>query len=214
VTDVSLTGALDAGIAAIEVSGRGRLHPRGRLLHAKGFTAPDIVDHVVDIREMLRRAGWSVTAVTLRGSLSGPRRVAAPYWEAPPEQEKIRCRMPRPATRAMVARCPPASERRATPVGLTQTPANAIRYLATNASTDGELGLYERRHEAAGPGPHDALSPLDLRVVLRAVGRGALYDGEDWIAAGPGDFLFVPVGGLHAFKMAIPGYSRTNPDAS
>jgi uncharacterized RmlC-like cupin family protein len=27
-----------------------------------------------------------------------------------------------------------------------------------------------------------------------------LYDGQDWTTAGPGDFLFVPEGGLHAFR--------------
>ena len=86
------------------------------------------------------------------------------------------------------------------PVGLTQTPANQIRYLATHASTHGELGLYkvDMGPRAAGPTTHFHRSISESFYVLS--GEVALYNGEDWIAAGPGDFLYVPVGGLHAFK--------------
>ena len=31
-------------------------------------------------------------------------------------------------------------------------------------------------------------------------GTVRLYDGNDWTDAGPGDFLFVPAGGIHAFR--------------
>jgi quercetin dioxygenase-like cupin family protein len=33
-------------------------------------------------------------------------------------------------------------------------------------------------------------------------GSVALYDGEQWIDSAPGDFLYVPIGGLHAFHNA------------
>ncbi len=31
-------------------------------------------------------------------------------------------------------------------------------------------------------------------------GQVRLYDGRTWVTAGPGDFLYVPEGGLHAFR--------------
>lgn len=31
-------------------------------------------------------------------------------------------------------------------------------------------------------------------------GEVRLYDGEAWATAGPGDFLFVPEGGVHGFR--------------
>jgi oxalate decarboxylase/phosphoglucose isomerase-like protein (cupin superfamily) len=45
-----------------------------------------------------------------------------------------------------------------------------------------------------------ALPQDDLGVVLRLVGAVRLYDGARWIEATTGDFLFVPEGGIHAFK--------------
>jgi quercetin dioxygenase-like cupin family protein len=86
------------------------------------------------------------------------------------------------------------------PAGLVQTPANQIRYLATHASTEGEFGLYKVDMGPRAPGPttHFHRSISESFYVLS--GEVALYDGKDWIAAGPGDFLYVPVGGLHAFK--------------
>jgi len=51
-------------------------------------------------------------------------------------------------------------------------PTTNVHYLATGATTGGDFGLY--RWEMAGPpsGPAGALSPLDHRVVLRAVRHG------------------------------------------
>ena len=31
-------------------------------------------------------------------------------------------------------------------------------------------------------------------------GKVGLYDGDDWITSGPGDFLYVPMSGVHAFR--------------
>jgi mannose-6-phosphate isomerase-like protein (cupin superfamily) len=86
------------------------------------------------------------------------------------------------------------------PAELVQSPGNEISYLATHASTDGEFGLYkvDMGPRAPGPATHFHCSISESFYVLS--GEVALYDGEDWIAAGPGDFLYVPVGGLHAFR--------------
>jgi mannose-6-phosphate isomerase-like protein (cupin superfamily) len=79
-------------------------------------------------------------------------------------------------------------------------PRNATSYLATTASTGGEFGLYrwEMTSERSGPDPHFHKTISESFYVLSGTVR--LYDGQQWIDARPGDFLYVPVGGIHAFR--------------
>ncbi|WP_405760601.1 cupin domain-containing protein [Streptomyces sp. NBC_01420] len=80
----------------------------------------------------------------------------------------------------------------------------ATHYLATGAQTDGEFGLYKVDMGPKAPGPsthfHRAIS--ESFYVLD--GEVTIFDGERWVTCRPGDFLYVPVGGLHAFKNASP----------
>src|SRR3954451_17214100 len=80
------------------------------------------------------------------------------------------------------------------------TPTTATHYLATGASTNRQFGLYrwEMGTEPTGPGPHFHRSISESFYVLNGIVR--LYDGAEWVEAGPGDFLFVPEGGIHAFR--------------
>jgi quercetin dioxygenase-like cupin family protein len=73
-------------------------------------------------------------------------------------------------------------------------------YLATHASTGGQFGLYrwEMAAEPSGPEPHFHRTISESFYVLTGAVR--LYDGRAWIEANPGDFLFVPEGGIHAFR--------------
>lgn len=75
-------------------------------------------------------------------------------------------------------------------------------YLASHASTGGEFGLYrwEMPGGAGGPGPHFHRSISESFYVL--AGTVGLYDGRGWLEAGPGDYLFVPEGGIHGFRNA------------
>jgi mannose-6-phosphate isomerase-like protein (cupin superfamily) len=75
-----------------------------------------------------------------------------------------------------------------------------VHYLATGESTAGEFGLYrwEMASEPSGPGPHFHKTISESFYVLS--GNVRLYDGERWIDGTPGDFLFVPEGGIHAFR--------------
>jgi mannose-6-phosphate isomerase-like protein (cupin superfamily) len=50
----------------------------------------------------------------------------------------------------------------------------------------------------SGPDPHFHRSISESFFVLR--GSVRLYDGRGWVDAGPDDFLFVPEGGIHAFR--------------
>lgn len=76
----------------------------------------------------------------------------------------------------------------------------AVHHLATQASTGGEYGLFRWDMAAApsGPDPHFHRSMSEAFYVLE--GTVALFDGTGWTDAGPGDFLYVPPGGIHAFR--------------
>ena len=73
-------------------------------------------------------------------------------------------------------------------------------YLATGASTNGRFGLYrwDMGPEPSGPGTHFHRTISESFFVLSGTVR--LFDGESWTDATAGDFLFVPEGGLHAFR--------------
>jgi len=73
-------------------------------------------------------------------------------------------------------------------------------YLATHASTGGLFGLYrwDMAARPSGPGPHFHRTMTESFFVLSGTIR--LYDGLAWRDGGPGDFLYVPEGGIHAFR--------------
>lgn len=76
----------------------------------------------------------------------------------------------------------------------------AVHHLATGAQTGGDYGLF-RWDMPAGPGgpdPHLHRGMSEAFFVL--TGEITLYDGRVWTPAGPGDFLHVPPGGVHAFR--------------
>ncbi len=83
---------------------------------------------------------------------------------------------------------------------LTYPSGVTVDYLATGATTGGELGLYRWTFgpDESGPGPHFHKTISEYFFVLTGTVR--LFDGEEWIAARPGDFLHVPPGGIHAFR--------------
>ena len=75
-----------------------------------------------------------------------------------------------------------------------------VHYLATGATTGGQFGLYrwEMAATQGGPGPHFHRTISESFYVLSGTLR--LYDGTRWLDGRPGDWLFVPEGGIHAFK--------------
>jgi mannose-6-phosphate isomerase-like protein (cupin superfamily) len=75
-----------------------------------------------------------------------------------------------------------------------------VRYLATDASTGGEFGLYrwDMGAERGGPDPHFHKTFSESFFVLD--GTVSLFDGIRWVDGSPGDFLFVPEGGIHGFR--------------
>ena len=87
-----------------------------------------------------------------------------------------------------------------TPPDVVSASGTEIHYLATGASTGGQLGLYryEMGPGRGGPDPHFHRSITESFYVLSGTVR--LYDGAGWTDGRPGDFLYVPQGGVHAFR--------------
>ncbi|WP_433337060.1 cupin domain-containing protein [Spirillospora sp. CA-294931] len=75
-----------------------------------------------------------------------------------------------------------------------------VHYLATTHSTNGQFGMYrwEFGPFATGPEPHFHRTMSESFYIL--AGTVNLYDGETWAKATAGDYLFVPEGGVHAFR--------------
>jgi len=74
-----------------------------------------------------------------------------------------------------------------------------VDYLATGATTGGLFGLYRWSMPGqGGPGPHFHRTLAESFYVL--VGRITIYDGREWRACEPGDWVHVPPGGIHGFR--------------
>ncbi|MFF7179434.1 cupin domain-containing protein [Streptomyces sp. NPDC008121] len=86
------------------------------------------------------------------------------------------------------------------PAELTVSNGTRTHYLATTASTGGEFGLYrvDMTPKAGGPSTHFHRTISESFFILDGTVR--LYDGAQWVDATKGDFLYVPTGGLHAFR--------------
>ncbi|HEX4833008.1 MAG TPA: cupin domain-containing protein [Trebonia sp.] len=74
------------------------------------------------------------------------------------------------------------------------------RFTATGSLTGGRFGLYEwhMKPHSGGPSAHFHKTFAESFYVIS--GAVCLYDGADWTDAGPGDFKYVPEGGIHAFR--------------
>ena len=79
-------------------------------------------------------------------------------------------------------------------------PITDAAYLATGATTGGQFGLYrwDMGPQPAGPAPHFHKSITESFYILSGTVR--IFDGAQWIDAAPGDFAYVPQGGIHAFR--------------
>lgn len=87
-----------------------------------------------------------------------------------------------------------------TPPELPFVAGGSASYLATAASTGGEYGLFrwDMSESPGGPDAHFHRTMSESFFVLDGV--VLLYDGRRWLEGRPGDFLYVPVGGVHAFR--------------
>ena len=86
------------------------------------------------------------------------------------------------------------------PADITHDTGGTCEYLATGDRTEGRFGLYRWTFGEAGsgPDPHFHRSISEQFYVLS--GEVRVYDGSAWTTAAAGDFLYVPEGGVHAFR--------------
>ncbi len=79
-------------------------------------------------------------------------------------------------------------------------PGGATSYLASGATTGGRFGLYRWNMgpEPAGAEPHYHRTFSESFFLVS--GTVKLFDGKTWQNGQPGDFVYVPEGGLHGFR--------------
>ncbi|WP_028653751.1 cupin domain-containing protein [Nocardioides halotolerans] len=85
---------------------------------------------------------------------------------------------------------------------ITYRSGGTCEYLATGDQTHGTFGLYRWTFgpDESGPDPHFHRAITESFYVL--TGEVQLYDGTGWKTGSPGNFFFVPEGGLHGFRGA------------
>src|SRR5262249_12692048 len=86
------------------------------------------------------------------------------------------------------------------PPAIAHPSGNRTHYLATSATTKGEFGLYRVDMAARSPGPRTHFHKTISESFFILSGTVRLFDGARWVEAREGDFLYVPTGGLHAFR--------------
>ena len=86
------------------------------------------------------------------------------------------------------------------PHDLTYRSGGEVDYLSTGADTDQGYGLYRWVFGPgeSGPEPHFHRTMSEAFYVLSGTVR--IYDGRDWAETGPGDYVYVPPGGVHGFR--------------
>ncbi|MFE9428704.1 cupin domain-containing protein [Kitasatospora sp. NPDC006697] len=74
------------------------------------------------------------------------------------------------------------------------------RFVATASQTDGRFGLFEWNMTGArGTRDSGHFHKTFSESFYILSGEVTLFDGREWTTARPGDFLFVPEGGVHGF---------------
>ena len=81
-----------------------------------------------------------------------------------------------------------------------RTSGTHVRFVAPGSATNGQYGLFEWNMPPQTPGADAHFHKTFSEAFFVLSGLVELYDGQQWIAARPGDFLYVPVGGIHGFR--------------
>ena len=81
-----------------------------------------------------------------------------------------------------------------------QTSGTHVRFVAPGSATRGQFGLFEwnMQPRTGGATPHFHRKISESFFVMS--GLVEFYDGNRWLPARAGDFLYVPMGGVHGFR--------------
>jgi len=75
-----------------------------------------------------------------------------------------------------------------------------IRFTAPGTVTNGQYGLFEWNMDGTPGGANPHFHKTFSESFYITEGTVRLFNGEAWIDAVKGDFLYVPPGGIHAFS--------------
>jgi quercetin dioxygenase-like cupin family protein len=80
------------------------------------------------------------------------------------------------------------------------TSGTHVRFVAPGEATHGQYGLFEwnMQPRTAGADAHFHKTFSEAFFVLS--GTVEFYNGDRWMPGRPGDFLYVPMGGVHGFR--------------
>jgi uncharacterized RmlC-like cupin family protein len=82
---------------------------------------------------------------------------------------------------------------------LTYPNGTDTRFTAPGSATAGQFGLFEWNMIARTARSDGHFHKTFSESFYIVSGQVELFDGEKWAMARPGDFLYVPMGGIHAF---------------
>ena len=82
---------------------------------------------------------------------------------------------------------------------LTMRSGTNVRFVAPGSVTNHQFGLFEWNMGSQGGGPDAHFHKTFSESFYVLQGAIALFDGTEWVNASPGDFVYVPEGGVHGF---------------
>jgi mannose-6-phosphate isomerase-like protein (cupin superfamily) len=81
-----------------------------------------------------------------------------------------------------------------------QTSGTHVRFVAPGAATMGQYGLFEWNMQPHTGGAEAHFHKTFSESFFVMSGMVEFFDGDRWVPARAGDFLYVPMGGLHGFR--------------
>lgn len=80
-----------------------------------------------------------------------------------------------------------------------------MRFVAPGAATNGQFGLFEWNMPPGAGGAEAHFHKTFSESFFVMSGMVEFYDGSRWMLARKGDFLYVPMGGVHGFRARSDG---------
>lgn len=81
-----------------------------------------------------------------------------------------------------------------------RTSGTHVRFVAPGSATRGQFGLFEWNMQPHTAGAEAHFHRTFSESFFVTAGTVEFYDGNRWVPARAGDFLYVPMGGVHGFR--------------
>jgi mannose-6-phosphate isomerase-like protein (cupin superfamily) len=80
------------------------------------------------------------------------------------------------------------------------TSGTHVRFVAPGSATRGQYGLFEWNMQPRTGGATAHFHRTFSEAFFVTVGTVEFFNGDVWVPASAGDFLYVPMGGVHGFR--------------